>query len=64
MSKNAEFYADFIFFDCWFRRLRWKKVKSKSLEKSAKTSDYIICMPVAGVPRDVGLSTHGLRAGS
>ncbi len=39
-----------------------EKTKKQSLENKYKTFD--ICMPVAGVPRYVGLSTHGLCAGT
>jgi hypothetical protein len=40
-----------------------EKVKSKSLEKQV-LKRLEICMSVAGVPRDVGLSTHCLRTGT
>ncbi len=63
MSNYAELNADFKFFDVGLRNLVGKKLKAKALKNKCKNV-WHDCMPVAGVPRDVGLSTHGLRTGS
>jgi hypothetical protein len=63
VKKTQNFIpTDFKFFDVGLRNHSGKKLKAKALKKVQKRLE--ICMPVAGVPRDVGLSTHGLRAGS
>ncbi len=59
MSNYAEFYAD-----AGLRNCAGKIVKSKSLVRQVQKLLEICMLVVAGVPRDVGLSTHGLRAGS